>query len=246
MVRMCEERMTDIDFQKLSATFPADRISWRVGSTNKDKTKGLALAYIDARDVQDRLDEVCGPQNWQNRFSHADSKTICEIGIRVDGEWIWKANGAGDTDFEAEKGAISSSFKRAAVMWGIGKYLYDLSNIWVEIEPLGKSYKIKDGERPKLMKALGHSAPAKKSPEPQEETAPTNTQETTDRRTKAANWCYGAIEALSKVKTLDELEAWRKKNAKIIVQAHEHAPNAQAKLISAIEKRRDDLHPLSA
>lgn len=143
-----------IDLTKLSAPFPPEKVDWRVGPTTQDKTKGMALAYIDARDVMERLDDVCGPENWQCRYSHATTKTICEIGINL-GEWIWKADGAGDTDKEAEKGAISSAFKRAAVKWGIGRYLYDVNTPWVAIEQRGKSYVIKDSELPKLAGVLG-------------------------------------------------------------------------------------------
>jgi hypothetical protein len=139
----------------------------------------MALAYIDARDVMERLDAVCGPDGWQCRYPHAQGKTVCEIGIRVDGqgeypaanpEWVWKSDGAGDTDFEADKGALSDAFKRAAVRWGIGRYLYDLSAPWVEIEPMGKSFKIKEGELPKLMKLLGQPASAA---QPQSKSGPT-------------------------------------------------------------------------
>lgn len=131
-----------IDFNALKAPFPPDMVEWRVGSTSKDKTKGMALAYIDARAVQDRLDEVCGPENWQCRFPHAGTKTVCEIGVAVRDRdavhWIWKADGAGDTDFEAEKGALSDAFKRAAVKWGIGRYLYDMPAPWVKIDEFKK------------------------------------------------------------------------------------------------------------
>lgn len=145
--------MNDI-FKRLAAPFPPDKVSWRVGSTSADKKRGLALAYIDARDVQDRLDEVCGAENWQCRYPHANGKTVCEIGIRINGEWIWKADGAGDTDFEAEKGALSDAFKRAAVRWGIGRYLYDVEAPWVDITPTGKSFAIAPHEMPKLRALL--------------------------------------------------------------------------------------------
>jgi hypothetical protein len=112
--------------ERLAAPIDPTRVSWRVGATTGDKTKGLALAYIDARDVMQRLDEVCGADGWQNDYPHANGKTVCRIGIKIGNEWIWKANGAGDTDVEAEKGALSDAFKRAAVMWGIGRYLYDV------------------------------------------------------------------------------------------------------------------------
>lgn len=120
-----------MDLKKLKDPFPRDRVSWRAQTVTRDGDKALALAYIDARDVMERLDEICGPENWQCRYSHADKKTICEIGIKIGNEWVWKADGAGDSDVEAEKGALSDALKRAAVRWGIGRYLYDLETPWV-------------------------------------------------------------------------------------------------------------------
>ena len=122
-----------IDLTGLSTPFSPAQTHWRVGSLTKKKDKCMPLAYIDARDVMDRLDNVVGPENWQCRYSHASNKTVCEIGIRIRGEWVWKSNGAGDTDIEASKGALSDAFKRAAVLWGVGRYLYGLSTPWVPV-----------------------------------------------------------------------------------------------------------------
>lgn len=156
-----------MDFAKLSAPFDPAIVSWRVGSTTADKKKGMALAYIDARDVMERLDAVAGPANWQRRYPWSEGKRICcEIGIRIDGEWVWKSDGAGDTDVEAEKGAFSDAFKRAAVSWGIGRYLYDLASPWVELEPFGRSFKIKESELPKLRALLSKSAPPRQTQQP--------------------------------------------------------------------------------
>lgn len=147
------------DFESLAAPFPPERISWRVGTSNKKKrqretgdnyakaTKGMALAYIDARDVMGRLDEVCGPGGWQCKYSHAEGKTVCDIGIKVDDEWVWKADGAGNSDIEAEKGALSDAFKRAAVRWGIGRYLYGISSPWCDLD---EREQITDADRHKL------------------------------------------------------------------------------------------------
>lgn len=144
----------------LAKPFAPDRVSWRVGSTTGDKKRGMALAYIDARDVMDRLDEVCGIEAWQCRYPQASGKAVlCEIGIRIGDEWVWKADGAGDTDVEAEKGALSDSFKRAAVKWGIGRYLYDLDSPWVELEVAGRSFKIPDREKARLQALLRGSPP---------------------------------------------------------------------------------------
>jgi len=118
-------------FEKLAAEFPREAVSWRAQTLNREGTKALALAYIDARDVMKRLDEVVGAENWQDRYEFSGPRTVCYLSIRINSEWITKADGAGDTDVEAEKGAISDAFKRAAVKWGIGRYLYDLDAPWV-------------------------------------------------------------------------------------------------------------------
>lgn len=127
-----------IDFNALKAPFDPSLISWRVGAMTKNKDKAIALAYIDARDVMERLDEVCGPGNWQALYPHANGKTSCKIGIKVGDEWVWKENGSGDSDIEAEKGAFSDAFKRSAVLWGIGRYLYDVENNWFEVDQYKK------------------------------------------------------------------------------------------------------------
>lgn len=134
--------------KKLAAEFPKEAISWRAQTVTSDGTKALALAYIDARDVMERLDSVCGVSGWQCEYPHANGKTICSIGVKIDSEWIWKADGAGDTDIEAEKGAISDAFKRAGVKWGIGRYLYALDAVWVPCE----SYEASDGKGGKKWK----------------------------------------------------------------------------------------------
>ncbi len=126
--------------EQLKYPFDVKVIHWRVGATNREKTKGIALAYVDARDVMKRLDMVLGA-NWQCRYSHNGPQgTICDIGIKLDGEWVWRADGAGETDYEGTKGGMSDAFKRAAVRWGVGRYLYYLPNEWVDLAPGGKKF----------------------------------------------------------------------------------------------------------
>jgi len=47
--------------------------------------------------------------------------------------------GAENSDIEPVKGGLSDSFKRAAVQWGIGRYLYSLGAVWVDVEQRGKN-----------------------------------------------------------------------------------------------------------
>lgn len=117
---------------ELGAPFPRDKIHWRVGATNNGR--GIPLAYLNARDVMERLDEIVGPENWMDRYDETTKRLICYLSIRLDGEWITKADGAGDTNMEGEKGGLSDAFKRAAVKWNIGRYLYNCENRWVELE----------------------------------------------------------------------------------------------------------------
>lgn len=129
-------------FNDLSAPFPADAIHWRAQTLTSDGSKALALAYLDARDVMDRLDEVCGPAGWQSSIAEtASGRVLCKLEINHEGNWIAKTDGAGSTAVEGEKGGISDALKRAAVLWGIGRYLYDLGNVWAPCETYEKGGK---------------------------------------------------------------------------------------------------------
>ena len=95
---------------------------WRVQSSNQ--WGATCVAYIDARQVQDLLDEVCGAENWQCKYSEHKGNLFCTIGIRPNNSWIWKSDCGTESNVEKQKGEASDAFKRAAVMWGIGRFLY--------------------------------------------------------------------------------------------------------------------------
>lgn len=117
--------MTEI--QALADPFAPDEIRWRVGQVAKNGKTCTVLAFIDARAVMDRLDEVVGPARWRDSYrAGPDGGLICRLEILLDGQWIPKEDAAENTDVEAVKGGISDAFKRAAVKWGIGRYLYRL------------------------------------------------------------------------------------------------------------------------
>jgi hypothetical protein len=137
--------------ERLQAPFKPCEIEWRVGSTNKDKTKGLALAYVTNRAIQNRLDDLFGVFGWRNEYvPWKNDSQLCGISIWSDErqDWITKWDGASDSNMEATKGGLSDAMKRAAYQWGIGRYLYNLPSVWVPIKPQGKSYVL--SEMPKL------------------------------------------------------------------------------------------------
>ena len=138
-----------MNLEKLKDKFPSAKIEFRIGATNKEKTKGIVLAYVTNRAIQERLDDVCGVGNWRNEFKQWREKSqLCGISIKIGEEWVTKWDGAEDTKTEPIKGGLSASMKRAAAQWGIGRYLYDIPNEWADIIQSGNSYKFK--QRPKL------------------------------------------------------------------------------------------------
>lgn len=162
--------------QKLREPFAAEDIEWRVGSTNSDKTRGIALAYLTNRAIQVRLDEVVGCGGWRNDYREwHDKSQLCGISIWDDDkkEWITKWDGADSTDIESTKGGLSDAMKRAAVQWGIGRYLYHLPNEWVALEPSGRSYKLKQPPiLPNWALPGGSGKPESSTPDPRQDTPP--------------------------------------------------------------------------
>lgn len=105
---------------------------WRVQSFSKNKPMCSCVAYIDARDVMKRLDEVVGAENWQDDYRVIKDQMFAGIGIYLNNQWVWKWDTGTESQTEAEKGIVSDSFKRAAVKWGVGRFLYDLEIQYID------------------------------------------------------------------------------------------------------------------
>jgi len=133
--------------KKLKEPFAPEHIEWRVQQSGKSPNRqtgeikhwAMVLAYVTNRAIMDRLDEVFGIDGWCNEFTEAPGGGIlCGITILHHEVPITKWDGAEQTQIEAVKGGLSGSMKRAAVQWGIGRYLYDLDTNFVnltEIKP---------------------------------------------------------------------------------------------------------------
>jgi len=132
--------MTDKIFDALEAPFSADTVKWRVGRTAKNnKTSAAMLAYVDGRIVMNRLDKAVGRANWEDSYTETvKGRIICTLAVEINGKKISRSDGAGDTQVEGEKGAMSDAFKRAAVKFGIGRYLYSIPTLYVEVDNYGK------------------------------------------------------------------------------------------------------------
>lgn len=127
---------------------PAD-VKWKPQMVKNNRA--LAMAYIDARAVQDRLDEVLGVDGWQEKYTILqDGSVMCRLTVRF---WDVAANrevvttkadvGSASQQPDAGdrlKAAFSDALKRAAVKFGVGRYLYRLSSQWVDYDPTKKAF----------------------------------------------------------------------------------------------------------
>ena len=146
---MSERSAADI-FDELAKPMP---YKWRLKSvTNRakkpypDGTRGQFLAYIDARDVFNRLDSVLGTDRWQDAIKRVneDGSVIVALSVCINGAWLTKEDvgysnnpGAG-VEEEPLKAAVSDGIKRAAVHYGIGRFLYELPPTWTAIDAHGE------------------------------------------------------------------------------------------------------------
>lgn len=117
--------MQKIDLKQLKEIIP---FKWRVQSSFKGNKGAVCkmVAYVDARDVQEKLDQVCGAENWQDKYYSVKDTLFCSIGIKVNGEWVWKSDAGTASKTEAKKGESSDAFKRAGVRWGINRDAYNV------------------------------------------------------------------------------------------------------------------------
>lgn len=127
-------------WNKLAEPFPAGEVQWRVEALSKDKRRAMVVPYVDARTVLDRLDEVLGPSGWSDGYEVLATKegeyaVRCRLSV-LD---IAKEDvGEGDS----LKAAFSDALKRAAVKFGIGRYLYRMDKQWVDHDPDSGRFKV--------------------------------------------------------------------------------------------------------
>lgn len=108
----------------------ANEVEARIGTIKDGKGCSLLL-YKDARVDMQLLDETIGAANWQRKHEVIDGQLYCSVGIKFDGEWVWKQDVGVESNTEKEKGRASDSFKRACFNWGIGRELYTAPFIWI-------------------------------------------------------------------------------------------------------------------
>ncbi|KAB2422549.1 MULTISPECIES: Rad52/Rad22 family DNA repair protein [Bacillus cereus group] len=127
--------MTNI-MKSLQAEFPVEQLGWKIINTFESQGRFFAFVapFVDARAIQDRFDEVFGIDNWQVSYEKWGEKaTKCTISVFLNERWISKEDGSEESDYSSVKGGFSNSLKRAAVLWGVGRYLYNVKPTKVEL-----------------------------------------------------------------------------------------------------------------
>jgi hypothetical protein len=127
----------------LSAPFDANEVKFKPATVSGNWA--LALPYVDARVIQDRLDDVLGVVNWQDKYDVlADGNVVCALSLRIGGDWITKMDVGGESgqpdEGDRRKASFSDALKRAAVKFGIGRYLYRQKPQWVDYDPQKKQF----------------------------------------------------------------------------------------------------------
>jgi hypothetical protein len=223
---------------ELAAPFPESLISWRIqGRPSKRNGNyfGLAVPYIDARNVQDRLDAVVGIQNWRNEFSAGPGGgVLCGLSIRNDGEWVAKYDGAENTQIEGVKGGLSDALKRAGVAWGIGRYLYNAKMQWCkcDVRP-GRGDEVvwkRWIEQPRLEFEGAQPAKPDESPPPRQDKPAAPPQD--DAIDKAKLWEYAKSlgytegEQVLEVLEVDAIENYKGTKEQAAALLNKNAPKA--------------------
>jgi hypothetical protein len=132
--------------EMLSKPFDPKEVEVKIQAVSRDRTRAQVVAYVDARTVLDRLDEVVGPTGWSDKYevlfnsSDGEGRRLVEVKCTLTVLGVSKEDvGEGDS----LKAAFSDALKRAAVKFGVGRYLYRLPKVWADLDERGN---IKDPE----------------------------------------------------------------------------------------------------
>lgn len=127
--------------RRLAEPFDVREVKFKPQAVKNNRA--LAIAYVDVRLIEDRLDEVVGVENWQDDYEILpDGSVSCRLRVNLAGQWVTKMDVGSPSEQpdggDRMKAAFSDALKRVAVKFGIGRYLYRLPMQWVEYDPAKK------------------------------------------------------------------------------------------------------------
>jgi len=136
-----------MNFEEIRKPIPLEGLQFFPGALNREKTEGLILAYIDATFAAQRLDEACGPGQWDLSDSkpvYEGDRVVCverTLKLRIGDEWVGRTDYGypnGPDDSEPIKSMASDALKRCCWLWGVGRELRRGPNVWWPVTGEGK------------------------------------------------------------------------------------------------------------
>jgi hypothetical protein len=134
----------------LEVPFDQFAIEWRVTNTTQANgtRRGQVIPYADQRAYTDRLNALFTPAGWTRKYTvhssanfqrSADEKIVAKVFVTCDltifGLGCHAATGEEWADNEnAGTAAEAQAFKRACSCFGLGRYLYYFSGIWMDLD----------------------------------------------------------------------------------------------------------------
>ena len=140
----------DALFTQLAEPFDPSEIKWRVTHTTRDGSRGAVIAFADPRAYTDRLNQLFTPTGWTRSYSVSTVSSVSRmkkekviptgkvlVTSTVTIERLGCHSGSGE-EWADEENAMTSAeaqaFKRACTCFGLGRYLYDLREVWVRLD----------------------------------------------------------------------------------------------------------------
>jgi len=133
---------------ELEVPFDESFVDWRVTNTAKGEQRGQVVPYANARAYTDRLNMLFTPAGWTRRYTvntsanferAKDKKLVAKVMVTCEltifGVGSHSATGEEFADNEnALTAAEAQAFKRGAACFGLGRYLYYFTGVWVNLD----------------------------------------------------------------------------------------------------------------
>lgn len=131
--------------RELRKPFLPEQVKWKIQTNPREGDDyAVVVAYIDARDVAERLDVASGG-DWSNEYSipqaHAGIHAVLECRLTVCGVTRCDVGSVPVPDKDdATKDLYSDALKRAAVQFGVASHVYRFPTVKAKVEKFGRSF----------------------------------------------------------------------------------------------------------
>lgn len=119
--------LTQDDLKILAMPFDEKTIGIKVQSFSKDRTKAMLVAYVQHTDCYSRIEQV--DPNWTSEITQVlPIGDTVNVRVKLTIKGVSRENAGEGDDL---KSATSDAIKRAAMLFGVSRYLYDADTVWV-------------------------------------------------------------------------------------------------------------------